>query len=366
MAALTGVLATAGMHPAAAKPAPAPVPAPAPLVEYSAPAVPLALEPAAGLGELGEVLGAGSSSTAAEHIAAVVQRREVSGTREILEVFSPAMNRTIVNEVLRPTRAGGGAGRGGGAPSLILLNGALGNEDGVGWLNNSGIEEFFADKNVTVILPVGGRFSFYTDWQTPDPVLGVNRWQTYLTRELPAAIDTAYGSNGRRAVAGLSMSGGPALDLAIQAPDVFDAAASLSGCPAPSHPLATAGMSAMIAGGLNNPFNMWGPPGAPGWREHDPAVNVERLRGTAVYVSASTGAPGPVDRIPPGAVPPFGGMIVEALVNHCTSIFVDALQAAGVPATVSMRPDGAHTWALFEDQLREAWHTTLAPALHTT
>jgi diacylglycerol O-acyltransferase / trehalose O-mycolyltransferase len=30
-----------------------------------------------------------------------------------------------------------------------------------------------------------------------------------------------------------------------------------------------------------------------------------------------------------------------------------------------MRDTGAHTWALFEDQLREAWQTTIAPALGT-
>lgn len=297
----------------------------------------------------------GSGSAEIEQM---VERRPVSATREVLEVFSPSMNRVIANEVLRPAS-------GGVTPSLVLLNGALGNEDGVGWLNNSGVEGFFAGKNVTVVLPIGGRFSFYTDWQAPDPMLGTNRWQTYLTRELPAAIDAAYGSNGRRAVAGVSMSGGPALDLAIQAPDVFDAAASFSGCPAPSDPLAVAGISAMIAGGLNNPFNMWGPPGSPGWREHDPSVNVERIRGTAVYVSASQGNPGLVDQIPTGAIPPFGGMAVEALVHYCTGIFVDALRAQGVPATVSMRTEGAHTWGLFEDELREAWHTTLAPALHT-
>ncbi len=288
----------------------------------------------------------------------VVSSRQVSGTRAVVEVYSPSMDRVIANEVLRP--AGGGV-----SPLLVLLNGALGNEDGVGWLNNSTAEGFFADKNVTVVLPIGGRFSFYTDWQVPDPILGNYRWQTYLTRELPAAMEREYALSGRRAVAGLSMSGGPALDLAIQAPDVFDAAASFSGCPAPSHPLAVAGISAMIGGALNNPFNMWGPPGSPGWREHDPSLNVDRLRGTAVYVSSSQGNPGLVDRIPAGAVPPFGGMAVEAMINFCTSIFVDALRNAGVPATVSMRTEGAHTWALFEDQLREAWHTTLAPALHT-
>ena len=288
----------------------------------------------------------------------VVSSRQVSATRAVVEVYSPSMDRVIANEVLRP--AGSAV-----SPLLALLNGALGNEDGVGWLNNSTAEGFFADKNVTVVLPIGGRFSFYTDWQAPDPILGNYRWQTYLTRELPTAMEREYALSGRRAVAGLSMSGGPALDLAIQAPGVFDAAASFSGCPAPSHPLAVAGISAMIGGALNNPFNMWGPPGSPGWREHDPSLNADRLRGTAVYVSSSQGNPGLVDRIPAGAVPPFGGMAVEAMTNFCTSIFVDALRSEGVPATVSMRSEGAHTWALFEDQLREAWHTTLAPAMHT-
>lgn len=286
----------------------------------------------------------------------VVGFRQVSDTHSVLDVYSSSMDKVISNDILRPAS-------GGILPTLYLLNGALGNEDGVGWLGNSSVAGFFADKNVTVVMPIGGRFSFYTDWQAPDPVLGNYKWQTYLTRELPAAIDRHFGSTGRNAVAGLSMSGGPALDLAIQAPDVFDAAASFSGCPAPSNPLAAIGISSMIAGGLNNPFNMWGPPGSPGWTQHDPSVNVERLRGTAVYVSASAGRPGPVDRIPAGAVPPVGGIVVEALVNYCTALFVDALHRSGVPATVSMRERGAHTWPLFEDQLREAWTTTIAPAI---
>ncbi len=61
------------------------------------------------------------------------------------------------------------------------------------------------------------------------------------------------------------MSGASALDLAIQAPGLYRATASLSGCPPPPpvvHSLPR-GISAMIAGGLNNPFNMWGLPGSP-------------------------------------------------------------------------------------------------------
>ncbi|MDV6275892.1 alpha/beta hydrolase family protein [Rhodococcus erythropolis] len=293
-----------------------------------------------------------------EPVAAVAGIRTVSDTLSVVDVFSPSMNRVISNEVLRPAR-------GGSLPTLYLLNGALGNEDGVGWINNSTVRDFFADKNVTVVLPVGGRFSFYTDWQQPDPVLGVNNWQTYLTRELPAAIDAQFGGTGANAIAGLSMSGASALDLAIQTPGLYRATASLSGCPAPSNPLAAAGISTMIAGGLNNPFNMWGLPGSPAWREHDPSLNAAKLSGTAVYVAASRGNVGAVDRIPSGAMPPLGGMAVEAMIFQCTAQFVDALRAANIPATVSLREEGAHTWSLFEDELREAWSTTIAPALNT-
>ena len=44
-------------------------------------------------------------------------------------------------------------------------------------------------KHVNVVMPVGGKFSMYTDWNADDPVLGRNKWQTYLTKELPAAVN---------------------------------------------------------------------------------------------------------------------------------------------------------------------------------
>ncbi len=53
------------------------------------------------------------------------------------------------------------------------------------WYNNTDVTNFFADKHVNVVLPVGGKYSMYTDWDADDPVLGRNKWQTFLTRELP-------------------------------------------------------------------------------------------------------------------------------------------------------------------------------------
>ena len=44
--------------------------------------------------------------------------------------------------------------------------------------------------------PIGGACTYYTDWVNDDPVLGRNKWKTFLTEELPPLIDGALGTNG--------------------------------------------------------------------------------------------------------------------------------------------------------------------------
>lgn len=277
-----------------------------------------------------------------------------------VDVYSPAMDRVVPNTVLRP--------RGGGAPTLYLLNGVRGGTDGVGWLRDSDYEDFFADKHVNVVTPIGGPSSNYTDWRFDDPVLGpaqANQWQTYLTRELPGVIDAQFATTGRNAIAGLSMSAGPALDLAIQAPWLYDAVGAYSGCPMNSGLFGTAQVAAVVAASGGNAFNMWGPPGDPWWAAHDPFLRAGELRGTAVYLSGASGIPGPVDKLPlhmiPGAA--TGGGSVEAVANACTAAFSQRLNEVGVPHTYNYRDRGAHTWGLFEADLRNSWFTTLGPAL---
>ncbi len=63
-------------------------------------------------------------------------------------------------------------------------------------------------KGTNVVIPFGGGGSFYTDWERPDPKLGINKWETFLTRELPAYMAKQHNSdNKRNGIAGLSMSG---------------------------------------------------------------------------------------------------------------------------------------------------------------
>ena len=87
------------------------------------------------------------------------------------------------------------------------------------------IQGFFANENVNVVSPLGGQFSWYTNWVND----GSKQYQTYMTQELPPLINAEYETNGKNAVGGLSSTGGTAVDYAIQAPGLFRAVGSYSG-----------------------------------------------------------------------------------------------------------------------------------------
>ncbi len=273
-----------------------------------------------------------------------------------ISVYSPSMDKVIVNDVYK---APGNAS----APVLYLLNGIDGGLDNKGWFGLTDIQGFFANKNVNVVSPIGGQYSYYTDWVADDPALGRNKWQTYLTQELPPLINQELKANGRNAVGGLSMSGGSAIDLAIQAPGLYRAAGSYSGCPATSDPNQANQIALSLIPSGANAANMWGPIGGPEWVVHDPSKNAAKLKGVAVYAAAASGAVGAVDNLPPDFPTPVGGQLVEGITRDCTQQFADAAKAAGVPVTFVIRPEGAHTWGLFESEMQESWNTVIGPAL---
>jgi diacylglycerol O-acyltransferase/trehalose O-mycolyltransferase len=296
---------------------------------------------AAGLLSAGPVAGA--------H-AAVVGMRELDARTTLLAVYSPAMRRVVRSHVLHPP------GKPAGLPVFYLLGGAGGAEDGISWYHHGGVREYFAGKHVNVVLPIGGRFSMMTDWQRDDPALGRNRWQTFFTRELPEAVDRVFATSGREALGGVSMSAGPALDLAIQAPARFRAVAAYSGCPGTTDALGMTAAVAIPLRGGGNAANMWGAPLGPDWRRHDPVINAARLRGKTIWLSAGSGVPGPVDGDPQhiaGAW--FGGNVMEAWALSCTENMSRRLASLGIDHTMHRRPDGAHSWGLFSADMRASW-----------
>lgn len=298
-------------------------------------------------GVIALTLSPGAEANAAPRVTAA---QSISPTVSMISVYSPSMNRVIRSHVLHP------AGSPAGLPVFYMLPGAGGAEDGISWFNNTRVRQFFANKRVNVVLPIGGRFSMMTDWQHDDPALGRNKWQTFFTRELPAAVNRQFRTNGVNAISGVSMSAGPALDLATQAPRLYRAVAAYSGCPGATDPLGTLAATAVTARGGGNVLNMWGPPGSPAWVRHDPVVNANKLRGKAIYLSAGSGIAGGVDgnllRNGSGLI---GGNVVEAVALQCTRNMSNRLNALRIPHRFVHRPDGVHTWGLFYADLLNSW-----------
>ena len=141
---------------------------------------------------------------------------------ETLMVPSAAMGRDI------PVRF-----QGGGAHAVYLLDGLRARDDNSGWDIETAAFENYYESGLSVVMPVGGMSSFYTNWQSPAVGNGGTynyQWETFLTSELPAYLSANKGvSPSGNAVVGLSMSGSSALILAAYHPGQFSYAGSLSG-----------------------------------------------------------------------------------------------------------------------------------------
>ncbi len=302
---------------------------------------------------VGAILAAGTvaasltvpAGTATAAPATVQSIQRVDGQLSLVRVYSPALRRTVVNQVLRPR--GGGA-----APVFYLLNGRSGGTDGDSWLRMTNYRSFFADKQVTVVSPLGGGYEYYS----------AGAWERYLRYELPAAIAGPLQTTGRAAIAGLSHTAPAALDLAGRSGNRYQAVGAYSGCPAITSLVGQVAVPITMAFGGGNAYAIFGAPGSPGWNDHDPSLHPGRLRGKAVYLGSGSGIAGEADGGAQGPALYAGPSQVEAFSQMCTRSMSAALNGAGVRHTYRSLDTGAHTWQLFERLMRDSW-STIGPAI---
>ncbi|MCQ4118112.1 alpha/beta hydrolase [Rhodococcus tibetensis] len=271
-------------------------------------------------------------------------------------VHSAAMDKDITVRVVRAATAK--------RPTVYLLGGVEGNSEKNGWEPRADVGQFFADKDVNVVIPFGGQSSYYADWKRDDPKLGRNKWQTFLTEELPPIVDSALGASGINAIAGLSMSATSVLNLAIARPGLYRSVGAYSGCAMTSDPVARRFVEITVADFGGNPENMWGPANDPLWIANDPFVNAERLRGTTLYLSNGTGLPGKHDTLESRTVGGDRGTlatqvvvggVIEAVTNDCTVRLAEKLNTLGIPVAVDLRPAGTHSWEYWKEDLYTSW-----------
>src|SRR6201994_1126193 len=101
---------------------------------------------------------------------------------EYLQVPSAAMGRDIKVQF-----QSGGAN----SPAVYLLDGLRAQDDFNGWDINTPAFEWYLQSGLSLVMPVGGQSSWYTDWYKP--ACGKAGCQTYkggafLTGELPAFL----------------------------------------------------------------------------------------------------------------------------------------------------------------------------------
>lgn len=109
-------------------------------------------------------------------------------------------------------------------PAVVYLLHGLSDDDSV-WVRRTSLERYVASMNVAIVMPNVHR-SFYSDM-----VYGGAYWR-FVSRELPEWVSRSFRVSSRREktfVAGISMGGYGAFKLALNYPERFRAAASLSG-----------------------------------------------------------------------------------------------------------------------------------------
>ncbi|MFT4042530.1 MAG: alpha/beta hydrolase family protein [Gordonia sp. (in: high G+C Gram-positive bacteria)] len=292
---------------------------------------------------------------------AVAPAAHAAGRVEL--VYSSAMHRNVPVKIID----GGGSRP---KPTLYLLDGLLAPNNNSGWLINTKVDDFLADKGVNVAIPFGGAGSFYSDWQQRDPVLGLNRWETFLTRELPAYLKARHNSDNRRnGIAGLSMSGTSALNLASRHPDFYKAVASYSGYPTVTFPGFTQGIQLAVARVGGNPINMWGLYPFGSWFQNDPFLSANKLAGHWVYLSSGGGLGSRYD----SSVNPnspnfnpvrFSQMVpLEVAASVSTELYIARIRGVpGVKLTTHVTREGVHWWDYWQNDFKQSWATTFRPA----
>jgi diacylglycerol O-acyltransferase/trehalose O-mycolyltransferase len=246
---------------------------------------------------------------------------------------------------------------GANSPSMYMLDGLRAQDDFNGWDINTAAFEWYNGSGLSMVMPVGGQSSFYSDWYKPacskkTGVCQTYKWETFLTQELPAYLSANKGVDSTRTAAiGLSMAGSAALTLSIHHPQQFQYAASLSGFLNLSEGWwpGLVNTSMGDAGGYKAD-DMWGPAETdPAWKYNDPMVNMATLvgNGTRIWIYCGDGTPSGLggNNLP--------AKFLESFTLRTNKTFQQNYLAAGGNNGVFNFPEaGTHDWPYWGQQLQ--------------
>ncbi|WP_333619644.1 alpha/beta hydrolase [Dietzia sp.] len=282
----------------------------------------------------------------------VLKKTVTNGRYEQWEIAYAPMQRVITIEIYRAP--GGNA-----APNLYLLDG-VGSERPSGFMV-WGAKKQFENENVNLVIPTGGQASMWADWEKQDPKLGISKWETFITEDLPKLIsgdEIALKQNGKNGIGGISMGAASAYSLAVRHPDKYQGVFGVSGCYTTDDFGQILTRYTVESRGANV-NNMWGTPGNENWQAHDAISQAEKLRGKALYLSSATGAAkeGEFEAYDQNIGNFVVGAALEQASNVCTNRMHEKLDTLGIEHRFDQLPAGLHNWSLFTPQIPVAWNT---------
>lgn len=240
-------------------------------------------------------------------------------------------------------------------PVLYLLHGGFGSY--TNWTDYGDAERITKPYQVIVVMPDGGPSGEYANWYNFGK-FGVPQWETYHVDQLIPWVDSNLPTVAKRtgrAIAGLSMGGGGALQYASRHPDLFAAAGSFSG----DVDNMFAGMSPFVEfigpganaeeGGPKLPGSVYGnlPAQEIRWRGDDPLDLAANLRDVMVFLAIGNGqslAPDCVESL-------MGDDLVEADLYPENAHLHRALDSLGIANVWDSYGSGCHDWPYWQRDL---------------
>lgn len=140
---------------------------------------------------------------------------------DTLAIRSEAMKRDIKISVIVPDKT-----QKGGFPTVYMLPGY--SDDHLrGYVKQTNVRDLAEALGLIIVVPDPS-----DSWYFDSPIDPTFRYETFVTKELPAYVDSHYptiADRSHRAISGLSMGGHGALFLAIRHQNLYCAAGSMSG-----------------------------------------------------------------------------------------------------------------------------------------
>ena len=243
----------------------------------------------------------------------------------------------------------------GGGPHAVYLLDAFDAADAVSnWVTAGNAMSTLSGKGVSVVAPVGGAYSLYTDWEQD----GSKQWETFLSNELPNWLAANKGlAPGGHAIVGAAQGGTGAMTLAEFHPDRFRYAGSMSGFLTPgATTLNGAITTGMMAFGGVDTRNMWGLPQLGRWKWHDPDAHIELLvdNNTRLWVYS----PGTLECSDPAAMIGY----CDQAQGSNRNFYTHYRAVGGHNGHFDIPPTGNHDWSSWGPQLA-AMSTDMATAI---